>query len=475
MGLAGTAVSSTSIVLYWPQADDGESAVSGYDIHRDGSFLLTHADNTYADSGLAPGSSHSYRIAARYSSGQVGPLSAALAVATDAAENPRLVRPWHLDYQGAFRLPGDAANDYSYGGTSIAFNPANGSLFVRGHDWYQLVGEVSIPAPAVVSDYAALPVAAVIQNQADITEGHLEDVGPDGGAMDGCKVGGLLVYEGRLIGTSYVYYDAGGGAKRSHFTSGLNFSTSGDFGGMYSVGTLNPGFVAGYMALVPPEWRTALGGPVLTGLDGVPIISRSSYGPTVSAFDPARLGSADPVPASNLLGYTYEHSTLGNWGNETESNPQFNQAGGSSGIVFPFGSDSLLFFGSTGTGVPCYGQGTSDASLDRSPVPGTDGQVVYVYDPVGGGKGCHSYPYVAYVWAYRAADLARVAAGTAQAWEIVPYATWELPMSFGPEGGKTLCGAAYDPATNRIFVSQYNAVGAGPLIHVYKLDLSRSR
>jgi hypothetical protein len=314
-----------------------------------------------------------------------------------------------------------------------------------------------------------------MQNLTDITEGHLEELGPDGEAMDGCKVGGLLVSEGRLIGTSYVYYDAGGGARRSHFTSGLDLSQSGDFGGMYSVGTWNPGFVAGYMAHVPPEWRTALGGPALTGLDGVPIISRSSYGPTVSAFDPARLGTADPVAATLLVGYTYEHSTLGTWGNSIERNPQFNQASGAGGIVFPFGSDTLLFFGSAGLGVPCYGQGTSDASLDRTPVPGTDGQVLYVYDPVGGGKGCHAYPYGAYVRAYRAADLARAAAGTAQPWDIVPYASWELPLPFGREGGKSLCGAAYDPATNRIFVSQNNAEGGSPAIHVYKLDLSRTR
>ncbi len=470
VNLAGTAVSSTSAVLYWTQAED-DTAVTGYDIHRDGAFLRTHPDNTFTDTSLAPGSAHTYRIAARDAAGNVSALCATVTGATDAAENPRLVRASHLTYLGAFRFPGDAYNDYAYGGTSIGFNPANNSLFARGHDWYQLVGEISIPTPVITADFAALPVATVLQNQTDITEGHLNEVGADGASVSGCKVGGLLVHDGRLLGTSYAYYDAGGNARRSHFTSGLDLAQTGDFRGMYRVGTRNPGFVAGHMAHIPPEWQAPLGGPVLTGLDGVPIVSRTSYGPTISVFDPAQLGVVDPVPATLLFGYTYEHATLGTWGNSTEYNPQFNQAAGSSGVVFPFGSDSVLFFGSAGVGIPCYGQGTSDPALDRTPVPGTNGQVLYVYDPASGGKGCHAYPYVAYVWAYRAADLARVAAGQLQFWQVVPYATWELSLPFGPDGQDSVGGAAYDPATNRIFVSQYNAVGASPIIHVYRVDL----
>jgi hypothetical protein len=332
------------------------------------------------------------------------------------------------------------------------------------------VGEISIPTPLITTDFSALPVATVLQDQTDITEGHMNEVGADGATMSGCKIGGLLVYDGRLIGTSYVYYDAGGTARRSHFTSGLDFSVTGDFNGMFAVGSRNPGFVAGHMAHIPPAWQEALGGTVLTGLDGVPIVSRTSYGPTVTAFDPDDLGVVTPVPARLLVGYTYEHSTLGTWGNSSEYNPQFNQATGSSGIVFPFGSDSVLFFGSAGIGIPCYGQGTSDPSLDRTPVPGTDGHVVYVYDPASNGKGCHAYPYAAYVWAYRASDLARVAAGQLQYWQAVPYATWELPMPFGTDGEDSPAGAAYDPATGRIYVCQYNAVGASPIIHVDRIE-----
>jgi hypothetical protein len=289
--------------------------------------------------------------------------------------------------------------------------------------------------------------------------------------MEGCKVGGLLVHGGRLIGTSYVYYDAGGSATRSHFTSSLNLSRHGDFAGMFTVGTEGAGWVGGYMAHIPPEWQTALGGPVLTGLSGVCIVSRSSYGPTVSVFDPAALGTA-PAPARLLVGYTYDHSTLGTWGNSAELNPQYNMNTSVAGAVFPVGTDSVLLIGTSGIGVPAYGQGTADATLHGTPVPGTGGEVIYVYDPAGQGKGTHSFPYVAYVWAYRASYLARVAAGELQPWQTVPYATWEIPLPFGPYGHHTLAGAAYDPATNRIYVSQYGAYGDSPVIHAYQLALA---
>ena len=76
--------------------------------------------------------------------------------------------------------------------------------------------------------------------------------------------------------------------------------------------------------------------------------------------------------------------------NVTEANLYFNMSSGVSGVVFPEGSSSVLFFGTQGTGVPCYGEGTPDRSRDRQPVAGTGGAVVYCYDPASGGKGSTS-------------------------------------------------------------------------------------
>ncbi|HLP08304.1 MAG TPA: hypothetical protein VK178_09060 [Opitutaceae bacterium] len=195
-------------------------------------------------------------------------------------------------------------------------------------------------------------------------------------------------------------------------------------------------------------------------------------GPAACVFDPAALGSSGATPARLLVGYPSDHPTLGAWGNEQEPNPQYDMSTFLRGIVFPAGTDSVLFFGTAGTGVPRYGLGTTNPALDGQPVPDHPG-VVYAYDPIDLGKGCHAYPYTAFVWAYRAQDLARVAAGIAQPWEIVPYAIWPFSFPCGFNGDDIVGGAAYDPATNRIFLSHYNAAGSShdkPVIHVYRLE-----
>ena len=133
------------------------------------------------------------------------------------------------------------------------------------------------------------------------------------------------------------------------------------------------------------------------------------------------------------------------------------------GLVFPSHSRSVLFFGTQGIGGFCYGQGTSDPSLAGQPVPGSTG-VIYCYDPDDSYKGTHAYPYTAMVWAYDANDLLAVKQGQKQPWEVKPYATWTLPLPFtSPRIG----GAAYDPATGKIYVSQQFGNGTDPVMHVF--------
>jgi hypothetical protein len=377
----------------------------------------------------------------------------------------------NLEYIGSFRLPEDRMEGYQYGGTAIAYNEANNSLFIRGHDWYQLVGEVSIPELKTTIDPENLNPAAILQSVSDISDGHLGEVGQNGSSIEGPVIGGLLVYKDKIIGTNYIYYDAGNNAKLSHFTSGLNLNLNNDFKGMFKVGSYPAGFVAGYMTYVPSEWQQQFGGTVLTGLGGVPIISRTSYGPSVTVFNPADMEMYNPVPATMLLAYTEQHPNLGQWENETNSNPIFNMTSQINGIAFPKGAKSVLFFGSTGFGIPCYGLGTNNMSLDRMNVPG-ETDVVYCYDPASDSKGCHAYPYSAFVWAYYADDLINVANGTFQPWDIYPYKTWKLELPYGTEGQSEIGGVAYDSLNNRIFISQKNAYGASPLVHVFQLDNS---
>ena len=98
----------------------------------------------------------------------------------------------------------------------------------------------------------------------------------------------------------------------------------------------------------------------------------------------------------------------------------------------------------------------------------------YCWDPIyTGSKGGHAYPYVHQVWAYDANSLVDAKNGRINPWDVRPYAIWTLaiPSAFGIPGYAGVQGAAYDPVTQRIFVSQKHGEGNLPLIHVFKVQV----
>lgn len=199
------------------------------------------------------------------------------------------------------------------------------------------------------------------------------------------------------------------------------------------------------MSTIPSDWQASLGGPALTGNCCLSIISRTSFGPAAFAFDPDRASSAVP-----LVYYTQDHQTLGTYG-ASGTHPAFNGSTRVAGVIFPPGTGSVLFIGTTGVGPYCYGEAAACG------------------DPSNNSKGEHAYPYRGYVWAYDARVLAAVRAGTKQPWEAVPYAMWELPL--GNIAAWGIGGAAYDPATRRLFMSEKNKSGELPVVHVFSLGV----
>lgn len=375
---------------------------------------------------------------------------------------PRL-RQSDLAYQGAFRLPAqvDDTRTFAYGGTALAFDPGRDSLFVVGHDWYQLTAEVTIPPLSRAPHVASLRRARFLQPFTDASDGAIDRTGGDHN-----KVGGQLVYGGRLYGSVYVYYDASGSQVRSHFYRPSTSLTAGTAQGLYRVGQLGAGMVSGYMGEVPSRWRPLLGGPALTGNCCIPIIGRTSFGPAAFAFDPAKLGVTRPLPDAPLVYYPQSHPTIGAW-DATWNPPKgilFNGATTVRGVVFPRRTRSVLFFGTQGIGRFCYGEGTDKKSLDGKPTP--DG-TTWCYDPDDSSKGTHAYPYVPEVWAYDAARLREVRAGQRRPWQVKPYATWKLPL---PYGSSRVGGAAYDGRDGLIYVSQQYADDTQPVIHAFRVD-----
>jgi hypothetical protein len=163
---------------------------------------------------------------------------------------------------------------------------------------------------------------------------------------------------------------------------------------------------------------------------------------------------------------------LGTWGNTTQVNLPYNMMSEVVGVVFPPAGRSVLFFGRTGVGIPCYGNGTNDPAMDRQPWPGGGGGAVYCYDPneVGGGLGPHAYPYAYYVWAYDANDFVAAKNHQKNPWDVRPYATWTFTLPF-EDSNRHIQGVAFDPTINRIYLSQSGGEPNGiPLIHVFDVS-----
>jgi hypothetical protein len=341
-----------------------------------------------------------------------------------------------LNYLGTFSLPGG----FEYGGRGLAFNSARNSLFVSGFTRSPMTAEVGIPAIG--------GTATMLQPLADPTEGRAGQVNP--GDSNDKVVGGYLVSGNKLIVTVYAFYDGNKTAVLSHFVRPLSLSTTGQVVGPVRVGPLNAGFYAGYMGDIPVEWRAALGGPAITAQAEIAIMTRTSYGPAAFSFDPSNLNASGALP---LLYYPSDHQTLGTWEhpdqNVVASNPYpyFGLADETAGVVFPQGGSSVLFFGRH-SGTSCYGEGPACGDASNS------------Y------KGNHGYPYEPVMLVYDANDLAAVKAGSKQPWDLRPAARWVLPIS-DSTGGFHISGAAYDPATNRIYVGQSFENGKNTVINVF--------
>jgi len=413
--------------------------------------------------------------------GRDGSLWRVSATAAPQQSAPVLLQSQNLVYQGAFRIPQgspvDDPHSANWGGGCMTYNPGGnggqGSLLVCGMETTWLVGEISIPTPVNSSNFGALPTASLVNNFVNVLGGHATDIYPEGGTS--VALGGLLLYNGKLIVTAYGTFDTfAWNHPTSHFIASADLTHPAYIGGPYQLGTTaNPGFVAGFMTPIPPDYQAALGGPYLAGQCCLNIIGRTSSGPSATVFNPDDIGRTNPAPAKRVLAYPTTHPTLGDWyGNPSPVGiTLYNGASRMADGVFPEGSKSVLYFGRVGVGKFCYGQATSDPSLIGT---NYEAGVPYCYDPTSGSKGSTAYPYKFMVAAYNADDLVAVKNGTKQEWEIVPYSTWELtfPIMFpaGASAHVNIGSVAYDPGNQRIFVSQkYTDGGGGTLINVFKV------
>ncbi|MEU6674393.1 PHB depolymerase family esterase [Streptomyces sp. NPDC046925] len=77
-GLAATGATDTSVTLKW----NSVTGAASYAVYRDGTRVATPAAPPFTDTGLSPGGSHTYTVAARDSDGEEGARSAAVTAST---------------------------------------------------------------------------------------------------------------------------------------------------------------------------------------------------------------------------------------------------------------------------------------------------------------------------------------------------------------------------------------------------------
>jgi hypothetical protein len=190
----------------------------------------------------------------------------------------------------------------------------------------------------------------------------------------------------------------------------------------------------------------------------------SAQAPLLQSSDLQYLGVTIPAPALQLVGYPRVHATLGDG---TGTDTRFSLTTRITGLVFPDGTRSVLFFGSSGTGPYCYGPGTSDPILGGT--PSGNGVDPWCYDPTNTQKGTHAYPYLYQVWAYDANDLIAVKNGQKYPWDILPYATWNFDLP-GSNSLHHVGEAAWDPQTRRLYLAARNSDDAYLVVHAFKVN-----
>jgi hypothetical protein len=114
-----------------------------------------------------------------------------------------LIHEADLNYLGAFKTPTNVwgANSFEYGGTAIAYNPVNNSLFMVGHDQSQKIAELSIPT-LKTGALSNLNTGSMLQPFVDVAARIPNNTLTD---VNGFKVGGLMVVGNQLVGSLYEY------------------------------------------------------------------------------------------------------------------------------------------------------------------------------------------------------------------------------------------------------------------------------
>jgi hypothetical protein len=206
-----------------------------------------------------------------------------------------------------------------------------------------------------------------------------------------------------------------------------------------------PGHTAGWMSPIPDSWRSDLGGDFLIGnSSGIPIMSRTSVGPSAFVFNPRDIAGkksvSTPVATTRLLDFSLAHRLHDDLSNQSRQNDLWNHLSRAVyGLVVP-GTRTYATFGHSGGNESGIGYKIVQDNGKRT----------------GGYSSFAVNDNYHYYWLWDVNDFVRVRTGEVEPHDVRPYEHGIFQTPF--EGrAHELGGGAFDASTGRIYLTAQKA------------------
>jgi hypothetical protein len=442
---------------------------------------------TYSDSGLTAGTTYYYRVQGTNSAGG-GAFSATASASTSTTADPlnkTVPTQANFTYLGSFLMPTSANGNDTAGSTGgFTMRYLNGQLdFLATTHIYTggLVYEVAYPGIGTGSN---LPTAQVTHFWGDIYSGQKWTNSGGSSLTSGGNDTYGLFYDpssGRLYWNYGWWYNSSYPNDPSLGYSTLNDTTGTATGvGDWSLANRYEKFDRGGMLAIPQWFATRYTGGMTLGVGFggyYSIASTISWGPSLAAINPPDIitnPSQSALANVPLLGYPTGEPRA----NRDPNYTSYYDGGNFPGQLGPFNpvngvgqwTDSDSIGGATWIDTPSLGGVLFIAKVGHGNV--------YYQSSDRHADGGGTFEWIV----YSPADLAAVASGAKQQWEIQPKYEWTMPsLPMGPldvnnytgDGTSQIGGIAFDPTTNRMYVEVNGAVQNGsevfPEVYVYQV------
>jgi hypothetical protein len=397
-----------------------------------------------------------------------------LSFMTTAAQPPSRIQPEDLTYIGAFRLPPEIG--WEYGGAAMAYFPDGdpagpddgfpGSLFATGHNWYQEVAEISIPAPVFSRNATDLPVAEMLQPFQNI-RGDLFD---------------FLDFEIPRVGLAYLPAQAAQSTGKLYVAWGEHYQEEGqavshgwseldladpETAGAWFLGDYRNYSTNDYIFSIPAEWADTNTPGMLLATGRYRDGGWSGQGPSLFAYGPWNQGNPpepntrlDAVPLL-LYGSTLDASDV------TMDNYQHSDEWAGGAWLTAGDRSAVVFVGTKGVGECWYGFANGVVWPDEPPYPD-------VPPPPYEDRGWWSTTFEGQFLFYDPAEFAEVARGNMAPHEPQPYATLNVDnylLNIQSEQQLYHLGAAaFDRDNGLLYVFEQFGDGDRPVVHVWYVE-----